>query len=136
MRYQTRFELHDQWPIDTFKRLRKHADPLPLTPGEFAVHAEIKKRFVEQLIAHGEIEMVTTNREERIPFSAFQSFMTANVRDKLECVRAIFVFYAVALETGIVVRRGVDDRGCVVYERTEEPLVAKQTRRRRMTGVT
>jgi hypothetical protein len=91
--------------------------PVPYSIGEFAKETGLDRRAVLQRIADGTLKTVSAGADQRIPFSELRRTLE-EVLDQVEEMR---IELALALQAGLIKEVGVDERGIVVYERTEVP---------------
>jgi hypothetical protein len=97
-----------------------NAEPVPFSVGDFASQTGISRATVERLIATGKIEVVTVDGIPRIPFSVYEQCMPAKLEQTVRHQKEIRLGLAFALETGLIVERGLNHEGAVIYRRVAQ----------------
>jgi excisionase family DNA binding protein len=97
-------------------------EPVPYSIDEFARETGIDRRAVLQMITNGDLKTIKVGADQRIPVSEFRRILV-EVLDRREGLR---MGIAIALQNGLIKEVGVDERGSVVYERTDVPLAGRQ----------
>jgi hypothetical protein len=91
--------------------------PVPYSIDEFARATRTDRRAVVKKIADGTLKTVPVGADQRIPVSEFRR----TVEEALNQEEELRMGLALALQAGLIREVGVDERGSVVYERTEVP---------------
>jgi excisionase family DNA binding protein len=97
-------------------------EPVPYSIDEFAEETGCGRRAVLRMIADGDLKTITVGADERIPASELRRILVEDL-DRKEGFR---LGLALALKDGLIREVGLDERGSVVYERTDVPLARRR----------
>jgi excisionase family DNA binding protein len=97
-------------------------EPVPYSIDEFAEETGCGRRAVLRMIADGDLKTITVGADERIPASELRRILVEDL-DRKEGFR---LGLALALKDGLIREVGLDQRGSVVYERTDVPLARRR----------
>jgi excisionase family DNA binding protein len=93
-------------------------EPVPYSIEEFARAIGSDSRTVRQKIADGKLKTVPVGMDQRIPFTELRRTMEETVQQAHDLRQGL----ALALHAGFIKEVGLDERGSVVYERTDTPM--------------
>jgi hypothetical protein len=102
------------------KKWLKTAEPTPFSAYEFACQTGIAQATAEGLIANGQIDSVTVRGSTRIPFRVYEQMVRPYGEQEVKAQKEVRLGLTFALETGMIVERGLDHNGAVVYRRVAQ----------------
>jgi hypothetical protein len=104
-------------PNRSIKPVNRSIKPVPFSIDEFARATGSDGPTVRQRIADGDLKTVLVGADQRIRFSELRRTM----RKAVDQAQELRIGLALALRAGMIEEDGVDDRGAVVYRRTDKP---------------